>query len=130
MEHPFRDEEEIFGARISSRLDLRDGLIQEALRKLREAGFEPDPFFDRLILDEAISNAIIHGNGGDPSKEVAFRLFAAEDCWGAQVADQGAGFDWKAALKRAEMAPSRRSTSTGGMATTSGWPGSARLRGS
>jgi serine/threonine-protein kinase RsbW len=105
MSHPFREIEEIFSARIPSLLDRREALIFEALGKLKEAGVRPDPFFDRLILDEAITNAIIHGNAQDPAKTVTLRLFASEGRWGAEVIDEGEGFDWRAALEKADGPP-------------------------
>ncbi len=100
MRHPFREGEEIFRTSIPSVLERRGAVIDEALRVLEEAGLDPDPFFDRLILDEALENAIVHGNREDPSKEVTLRLFAGRGRWGAEVADEGAGFDWEAALAR------------------------------
>ena len=100
MRHPFREDEEIFRAKIPSVLERRDPLIVEAIEKLRVAGFDPDPFFDRLILDEALQNAILHGNGGDASKAVTLRLFAGKGRWGAEVTDEGPGFDWETAMAR------------------------------
>jgi serine/threonine-protein kinase RsbW len=115
MSHPFRGSEEIFRARIPSRLDRRGALIFEVLAKLKEAGFRPDPFFDRLIVDEALSNAIIHGNGEDPAKTVTLRLFASESRWGVEVTDEGKGFDWRAVLEKADGPPSLVATSGRGI---------------
>ncbi len=103
--HPFTDADEIFSGQIASRLDQRDRLINEVLKKLKAAGCRPDPFFDRLSLDETISNAILHGNLQDPSKRVTVRAFSRKDCWGVEVADQGNGFDWKALLKKLRGEP-------------------------
>ena len=105
MSHPFLASEEIFSAWIPSRLDRRGALILEALGKLEEAGIRPDPFFDRLIIDEALTNAILHGNGQDSAKTVTLRLFASEGRWGVEVIDEGKGFDWRAALEKADGAP-------------------------
>ncbi|MBI4582605.1 MAG: ATP-binding protein [Planctomycetes bacterium] len=114
--HPFTDADEIFSGQIASRLDQRDRLINEVLKKLKAAGCRPDPFFDRLSLDETISNAILHGNLQDPSKRVTVRAFSRKDCWGVEVADQGNGFDWKALLKKLRGPPDTESSSGRGLA--------------
>ncbi len=46
-----------------------------------------------LALDEALTNAMVHGNGLDPAKSVRVRLFADDERWGAIVEDEGRGFD-------------------------------------
>ena len=48
----------------------------------------------RLCLDEAIINAIVHGNEADPSLVVAVRLWIDADArgWTVEIADQGRGF--------------------------------------
>jgi len=45
-----------------------------------------------MCLDEAINNAIEHGNRGDPKKTIRLWLFADAERWGAIVADEGGGF--------------------------------------
>ena len=47
----------------------------------------------RVGLCEALSNAMIYGNGRDPSKRVRLEVRLASDCLTAQVTDQGRGFD-------------------------------------
>jgi serine/threonine-protein kinase RsbW len=47
----------------------------------------------RLALEEALVNAIRHGNQGDPGKQVRVRYrVTTEQVW-AEVEDQGQGFD-------------------------------------
>jgi hypothetical protein len=99
MAHPFADADEIYRGEMASRLDERERLIHEALRTLEESGCRPDPFFDRLFLDEMLSNAVLHGNREDPAKRVRLRAFRRGERWGVEVADEGPGFDWKAALR-------------------------------
>jgi serine/threonine-protein kinase RsbW len=61
---------------------------------LAAAGYpEEDRFAARLALDEAISNALKHGNGGDPAKRVRLRYHVDAQRVLAEVEDQGAGFD-------------------------------------
>jgi serine/threonine-protein kinase RsbW len=99
--HPFQDREEILRAQIPSVLTEREDLIERALASLKEAGCAINPFFDRLFLDEIISNAILHGNHQDPTKLVTLRIFASgKDRFGFEVEDQGAGFDFQKAVAR------------------------------
>lgn len=98
----FTSTDEIFRGEIPSRLESREGMIDKVLERLTERGCQPDPdpYFDRLCLDEALSNAILHGNGNDPKKKVKVRIFCAKNGWGVEIADEGPGFDWKGELKR------------------------------
>lgn len=47
----------------------------------------------RLCLDEAIINAIKHGNDEDPGKKVRVQLFADGTRWSIRVEDEGEGFN-------------------------------------
>lgn len=47
----------------------------------------------RVGLTEALSNAMIYGNGRDPSKRVRVEVLLRSDCLTARVTDQGPGFD-------------------------------------
>jgi serine/threonine-protein kinase RsbW len=47
----------------------------------------------RVSLVEALSNAMIYGNGRDPSKRVHVEVFLGEGSVTARVTDEGAGFD-------------------------------------
>ena len=56
---------------IPSRLDQVPQVQQAILETAQEAGFERNTCFAiRLALDEALSNAIRHGNCNDPEKQV------------------------------------------------------------
>ena len=98
-EHPFTDTDQVFAGEMPSRLDRREQMIQQALDSVEAAGGHPDPFFDRLFLDELISNAILHGNCQDPSKTIRVRAFRRKDCWGFEITDQGPGFAWGSFLE-------------------------------
>jgi serine/threonine-protein kinase RsbW len=52
-----------------------------------------DIFAVKLGLEEAISNALKHGNRRDPGKRVRIRYRVTADRVVAEVADEGAGFD-------------------------------------
>ena|SRR5215831_9890671 len=114
--HPFRPKDEVYQGRIPSRLENRERVIQDVLRSLEAAGCRPDPFFDRLCLDEMISNAILHGNRQDPDKAVTVRAFSSRDRWGFEVADEGPGFDWEKVLEGLKDPPERGRDSGRGLA--------------
>ena len=102
MDDPFREDDEVLKHVIGSLLENRHSVIQSILDELDGRGYELDEFHDRLILDEAITNAIVHGNAEDPARSVDVRLFCREDCWGVEIADEGEGFDWEALKARLE----------------------------
>lgn len=58
------------------------------------AGFSGDAQFAiRLALDEALSNAIWHGNGQDPAKQVVVEYEVDDHSVAVSVRDQGPGFN-------------------------------------
>jgi serine/threonine-protein kinase RsbW len=50
-------------------------------------------FHVRLALEEALINAILHGNGGDPNKTVRVCWAVRPDEVEAAIEDEGPGFD-------------------------------------
>jgi serine/threonine-protein kinase RsbW len=52
-----------------------------------------DVFGMRLALEEALVNAIKHGNGFDPSKTVRVACLIEDDFVRVEIEDQGPGFD-------------------------------------
>ncbi len=46
-----------------------------------------------ISVSEAVNNAIVHGNGGDPSKKVTILFTPLENALKIEVYDQGIGFD-------------------------------------
>ncbi len=52
-----------------------------------------DTFAVRLALEEALVNAIKHGNRGDPAKEARLRYSVSAEMVLLEVEDEGAGFD-------------------------------------
>jgi serine/threonine-protein kinase RsbW len=47
----------------------------------------------RVALGEALVNAILHGNHGDPTKQVAVRVVCGRQAIELEVRDEGDGFD-------------------------------------
>jgi len=58
---------------------------EEVARKLR--------FNFRVSLVEALSNAMIYGNGRDPSKRVQVEVVLEDSSLRARITDEGTGFD-------------------------------------
>jgi serine/threonine-protein kinase RsbW len=50
----------------------------------------------RVALSEALANAIVYGNGLDPSKSVDVRIEVASSDIAVHVCDEGPGFDYSA----------------------------------
>jgi serine/threonine-protein kinase RsbW len=67
--------------------------IESALKALQYS--EHDIFSIRLALEEALVNAIKHGNRLDPGKKVRVSYCAQTDLFEVRVTDEGAGFDPK-----------------------------------
>ena len=68
-------------------------VLHVILAEIRESGFKEDVIFAiRLALDEALSNAVRHGNCGDPTKQVTVEYSINEQGFKASVTDEGCGF--------------------------------------
>ena len=100
--HPLASAKKVFEAEIPSEIEARHAVIEGVLESLKAAGCALDPFLDRLAIDEAITNAIVHGNRSRPSKKVTVRAFAGEEVFGIEVADEGEGYDWSGVVNRAK----------------------------
>jgi serine/threonine-protein kinase RsbW len=76
-----------------------DQVIDAVLEEMAVAGYgERDVFGIRLSLEEAVTNALEHGNHYDPAKvvEVSWQVDEAQVL--ATVEDQGVGFEpWRVA---------------------------------
>jgi serine/threonine-protein kinase RsbW len=69
-------------------------LLAHVVTGLTELGFsDKDRFSVRLALEEAIANALKHGNGGDPARGVHVRYRADRREFLVEVEDEGTGFD-------------------------------------
>lgn len=79
---------------ITSRIESIYPLEQKILAAVRSMGFSEDELFSlRLALDEALINAIMHGNGGHEHKRVVVNLSVDPSHVSVSVADEGDGFD-------------------------------------
>lgn len=80
---------------ISSDLDAVHH-IQEEIEQALSKGFgfdEKEVFAVRLALEEALVNAVKHGNEFDPAKTVKVVYTLKPEVFDIRITDQGAGFD-------------------------------------
>ncbi len=71
-----------------------NALLQEIIDALTAAGHDSDTVFSvRLAMDEALANAIRHGNKSDTQKTVAVEWELKPRSISLSVEDQGGGFD-------------------------------------
>ena len=69
-------------------------IVDDLLAKLSELGWEEhDVFGVHLAVEEALVNAIKHGNQDNPEKHVDVILRLSSEKFYIQVTDQGAGFN-------------------------------------
>ncbi len=81
--------------RVPSELDAVEEAVDAVARHCLASGLGPKVarFNLRVALTEALANAIIYGNGLDPSKSVDVRVTAESACFRVHVCDEGRGFD-------------------------------------
>ncbi len=80
--------------RFPTDLQAARDVLRCILDKLPQYGWgSRDVFGIHLALEEALVNAMKHGNRMDPNKQVHLRCFvSAQEVW-VQITDQGQGFD-------------------------------------
>ena len=84
---------------IPSDIDRGHAVIEELIAALERADWEGrDLFHVRLATEEAVVNAIEHGNKRHHDKTVHLDFRVSPECCYLQITDQGAGFD-RATLK-------------------------------
>ncbi len=77
------------------RSDIREAEVpkQEVLDAVQRNGFSEEARFAiKLGLEEALCNAIKHGNKNDASKEITVRYAVTNECCEVSVRDEGTGF--------------------------------------
>ena len=69
-------------------------VIEGLLRQLISLGWrDHDTFGVHLALEEALANAIKHGNRRDPQKSIDVHLLVSPDRVRIEIGDEGSGFD-------------------------------------
>ena len=83
-----------FEREIPSDFAVGKQLIDELLVELGKLDWmEPDVFAVHLAVEEALVNAIKHGNQNDEDKKVVFSVNATPSSVRIKIVDEGSGFD-------------------------------------
>jgi serine/threonine-protein kinase RsbW len=77
-----------------SRIDLKQEIMDVLAEQLISRGWvaEADRHWIYLCLDEALVNAMLHGNEGDPALAIEVALLGDDARWALMIDDQGTGF--------------------------------------
>jgi len=79
---------------IPSELVVGRKLLDELLAKLESLKWNRHDIFSvHLAVDEALTNAIVHGNKSDAEKQVRFSCRVSPDVVRVEIVDEGGGFD-------------------------------------
>ena len=97
--------------RFSASLPLLDRAVAETVRFVTAQNATGSLFDLKLLLREALLNAVLHGSRNDPKRQVTLEARAAEGRLTLVVADQGPGFDWRSGLSN--MAPPEATSGRG-----------------
>lgn len=62
---------------------------------LKKIGLERQNFAVELLVREAMTNAIVHGNKNEDSRKISCRLRVCENWITIRVLDEGDGFAWR-----------------------------------
>jgi serine/threonine-protein kinase RsbW len=69
-------------------------VTEDLLEQLGSHGWDQSDIFSiHLAAEEAIVNAIVHGNKLDPHKQVLVECLVSPDVVRVEITDEGAGFD-------------------------------------
>jgi serine/threonine-protein kinase RsbW len=81
--------------RVPTDLDVVEEAVDLVARHCLASGVSPREarFVVRVVLCEALANAILYGNRLDPSKSVEIRVQLDEEALCLHVTDEGDGFD-------------------------------------
>lgn len=84
----------ILDMKLPSQLSMKTPLVFRIVKELKEHGCLPWTGSPRaeLCFDEAVTNAMVHGNRLDPARKVRVIVCADDANWGVIVEDQGDGF--------------------------------------
>jgi serine/threonine-protein kinase RsbW len=85
----------LFDRSFPSELSRKEALSEQLSDLMRSRGLvvEDDLHWLALCLDEALTNAILHGNEADDTVPIRIRLGCTPEAWTIQIDDQGDGFD-------------------------------------
>lgn len=78
-------------------LEAVEKFFVEFRRRSEEMANRANCFAAELLVREALTNAVVHGSHGDPSKQVRCAMRLKKGRLLIAVEDEGVGFDWRAA---------------------------------
>jgi serine/threonine-protein kinase RsbW len=79
---------------LPTRLEAIRDAEGDVMDRLERLGYDEDhQFAIRLAFEEALVNAMKHGNGMDPSRKVTLAYRVSPECIQIHVRDEGTGFD-------------------------------------
>jgi serine/threonine-protein kinase RsbW len=82
-------------------LENLDKVCEEVKKISAENGFGQSSFVIQLVLREALNNAVIHGDKGNPEKLVKCRVsYYSNNNMRIAVEDEGDGFEWRKIMER------------------------------
>ena len=82
--------------KLSSELQLVPGFISGIIDKIKALPLQENDFFNiRLSIEEALINAIKHGNKNRSDLSVEIAVEAKDDALIVEIKDQGKGFDFE-----------------------------------
>ncbi len=88
---------EIHNASYPTQQGSRNQIIEEIIGGIRKNGItlalSRDEFY--LVIDETLTNAMEHGNGWDPAKNVLVKVIRSENFLDVIIQDEGKGFQYE-----------------------------------
>ena len=86
----------VINERLPSQLEKIPGFLSQVIKKIETLGLKEEEVFEiRLCLEEALTNAMKHGNKLDPDLSVEVDIEAHDNRLTIKVVDQGQGFDFE-----------------------------------
>lgn len=83
-----------YSVTLSSTFDQAETIPDFVDNIVDECGLDDDPSETfKLILSEAVTNAIVHGNKENPEKSVHIKVEITDSHMSAEVKDEGDGFE-------------------------------------
>ena len=89
-------------------------VVDDALEFLNNQGVIINDFAFRLVLTEAMNNAVMHGNQGDNTLRVLCSIELEGKTLSLLVENQGEGFDWQKTITESETRGSEDPLCEGG----------------
>jgi serine/threonine-protein kinase RsbW len=75
-------------------MNLAHNLIEQVMEQVKLIGWSnKEEFAVNMALEEALVNAIQHGNGSDPAKQVRFSCRLNDQRIYVRIEDEGSGFN-------------------------------------